>query len=527
MSFKGFIKTNYLRFIYINILSVISGIAAIGAGYIQMYWLTYIKDRAWVKILLATALMGILYLAAQGMIYYIQFVIRVQEEEYNKKVRARLATHYFRDGQNHQVPAVQNRMTNDLEMIRKNYFDWYPIVPFYGSMFVAALVALLTINWSIFLTSVVIDIVSYFVPKLVQKKMEQATNNVSEQNKHYLDVLAKWFSGLEELRRYFAGAKLFQVGEKTSSKVEQAHVKQTAAQQQLIILNGICNMVGQIILLSLTAFLITKNLVIFGAIMSVQNFAANISIGLQQTIQALSFMKSSQDLMKQVDGDATVIEKVKAGQEETPVAFSTKDLALQYPNGEKLTFPDIAVKPGEKILLTGDSGAGKSTLFKLILGELKPSTGKIEFQNSQGLTIKPNMSRIGYIPQEPNLFPGTIKENITMFNKQLNDQVARVLDEVNFAADIKKFKAGLDEKIDLDNLNISGGQRQKIVLARSKIHGSDIILIDEVTSAIDQTATMNILQKLLKSKATIVFIAHNFNKKMQQMFDREIHLIKE
>jgi ABC-type bacteriocin/lantibiotic exporter with double-glycine peptidase domain len=52
-------------------------------------------------------------------------------------------------------------------------------------------------------------------------------------------------------------------------------------------------------------------------------------------------------------------------------------------------------------------------------------------------------------------------------------------------------------------------------------------LIDEGTSAIDQTATMNILQKLLKSKAAIVFIAHNFNKKMQQMFDREIHLIKE
>src|SRR5699024_10699938 len=150
------------------------------------------------------------------------------------------------------------------------------------------------------------------------------------------------------------------------------------------------------ILLSLTAFLITKHLVIFGAIMSVQNFAANISIGLQQTIQALSFMKSSQDLMKQVDGDATVIEKVKAGQAETPVAFSTKDMALQYPTGEKLTIPDIAVKPGEKILLTGDSGAGKSTLFKLILGELKPSSGKIEFQNSQGLTIKPNMSRIGY-----------------------------------------------------------------------------------------------------------------------------------
>ena len=102
-----------------------------------------------------------------------------------------------------------------------------------------------------------------------------------------------------------------------------------------------------------------------------------------------------------------------------------------------------------------------------------------------------------------------------------------MIDEVNFVTDIKKFKAGVDEKIDLDNLNISGGQRQKIVLARAKIHDSDIILIDEGTSAIDQTATMDILQKLLKSKTTIVFIAHNFNKQMQGMFDREIHLIKE
>ena len=114
-----------------------------------------------------------------------------------------------------------------------------------------------------------------------------------------------------------------------------------------------------------------------------------------------------------------------------------------------------------------------------------------------------------------------------MFNNQLDNQVAQVIDEINFAADIRKFKAGVDEKINLDDLNISGGQRQKIVLARAKIHGSDIILIDEGTSAIDQTATMNILQKLLKSKATIVFIAHNFNKQMQEMFDREIHLVKE
>lgn len=111
-----------------------------------------------------------------------------------------------------------------------------------------------------------------------------------------------------------------------------------------------------------------------------------------------------------------------------------------------------------------------------------------------------------------------------MFDPKLDPKVEQVIAEVNLADDVKKFKNGNQEKIDLDHLNVSGGQRQKIVLARAKIHDSDIILIDEGTSAIDQKATIAILKKLMQSKATIVFIAHNFSEEMHQMFDREIHL---
>jgi ABC-type bacteriocin/lantibiotic exporter with double-glycine peptidase domain len=114
-----------------------------------------------------------------------------------------------------------------------------------------------------------------------------------------------------------------------------------------------------------------------------------------------------------------------------------------------------------------------------------------------------------------------------MFNEKLDNRVDQAVKEVDFDTDISKFKDGLNEELDLDKLNISGGQRQKIVLARAKVHNSDIILIDEGTSAIDQNATMDILKNLVKSKATIVFIAHNFNEGMRQLFDREIHLVKE
>lgn len=84
------------------------------------------------------------------------------------------------------------------------------------------------------------------------------------------------------------------------------------------------------------------------------------------------------------------------------------------------------------------------------------------------------------------MFPGTIKQNITMFNNKLDNKVKKVVEEVRLDSDIKKFKNDVNTELDLNKLNISGGQRQKIVLARAKIHDSKIILIDEGTSAIDQ-----------------------------------------
>ena len=89
---------------------------------------------------------------------------------------------------------------------------------------------------------------------------------------------------------------------------------------------------------------------------------------------------------------------------------------------------------------------------------------------------------------------------------------------------MKKYKDGVNSPLKLDKLNISGGQRQKIVMARAQIHDSKIILIDEETSAIDQQATFKILKKLLQTEATIDFIAHNFNENMRNLFDREIRL---
>lgn len=113
MFIKDFIRINRLRFFFITLLSVLSGVGGILAGYIQMYWLTYIKDQEWIKTAIATTLMVICWFFAQSVIYFVQYLNNVQEEELFKKNRDQIAKHYFKDQKFHKVSAFQNRLTND------------------------------------------------------------------------------------------------------------------------------------------------------------------------------------------------------------------------------------------------------------------------------------------------------------------------------------------------------------------------------------------------------------------------------
>ncbi len=146
------------------------------------------------------------------------------------------------------------------------------------------------------------------------------------------------------------------------------------------------------------------------------------------------------------------------------------------------------------------------------------------FEDKNGKEIKLNRDELGYVAQDNILFPDTIENNMTMFNSKLDEKVKRVVKQVEFENDLKKIPASLKHEINLDEGNLSGGQKQKIVLARAILAGSKWLFIDEGTSAIDSKATKKILENLLDQETTIVMIAHNFNDELENLFDRKISL---
>ena len=195
---------------------------------------------------------------------------------------------------------------------------------------------------------------------------------------------------------------------------------------------------------------------------------------------------------------------------------------IRYRN--EIAVPEFSIEKGQVVLLSGRSGIGKSTLFKLILGELTPTSGSIVAVDKDGQKHKIIRNQIGYISQEPVLMPASIIDNITMFNPNMKKKALNIIDKVKLKKDILNFKDGINTIVTTDKSNISGGQKQKIVLARTLLYNKPLILVDEATSAIDARNAKEILRTVTKVDATVIVIAHNLTNDTRRLFDKEIKL---
>lgn len=527
MSLKELIKTNPVRFWLFVIITILTPITVISSTALIQFETAILLSRNLQNFLIISAVSLIVFGLSYVFINISQYLITYQAQDLNNSVRDKIVKHYFYDGKKHQVPEMQNRLTNDLQMVNENYIGAIFNLLYGSVMIISIIIYLIMLNWILLLTICLIVAITLILPKLIEKPLQKANQLISDSNQVYLDTLNDWLQGLEQLRQFAAGAKLFSVSQLASKKLEDANVKQTTYTKLLNAITGIASAIFGLIIFLLSGLLVKNGLLEISALMVVGNFRFYLNQAINQISNARGQMKGVKKLITEMDESTKPVQNLHKSGFAIPAIIKTKGLGLKFSNGESLSYPDLQINKGEKILLTGDSGAGKSTLFKLILGDIKPSKGKIIFEDKDGNEIVPDLRKIGYLPQDPVVFPASILDNVTMFDDKLDNKVAEAVKEVNLSGDLKRFDKGIDKELNLDKLNISGGQRQKIVLARAKVHDSDIILIDEGTSAIDQKATMDILNNLLKSKATIVFIAHNFNEKMHDLFDREIHLVKE
>ena len=276
--------------------------------------------------------------------------------------------------------------------------------------------------------------------------------------------------------------------------------------------------------LGLGAFLAIKQQIspgsIFAASLLVTRALAPIEQvmgGWKSMVQARVAFRGLQDLFAKSDHTrtATALPSLRG-------ALQLEQVTALTPQRERVVLSGVSfrLRPGEHLGVIGPSGAGKSTLLKLMAGAMKPMQGAIRFDGADAKDWNEEQlaSHIGYVPQDPTLLKGTVKENISRFRTHLGGDIAVIDEEAVRAAKacgahemILRLPNGYDTELTWGGAGLSAGQAQKIALARAFFGRPSVIILDEPNAHLDadgETDLLEALARLKQEQVTVVIVAH-------------------
>jgi ATP-binding cassette subfamily B protein len=198
--------------------------------------------------------------------------------------------------------------------------------------------------------------------------------------------------------------------------------------------------------------------------------------------------------------------------------FKSINLAYGYPEKDLLfNNVDIEIKRGDRIAIVGESGSGKSTLVDIIMGIIIPRNGEAcysRYEPDATIPFAHYWERVAYVPQDIRFFNDTLSNNINLLNNNKLSEI-RLFEAIKFAnlQDlVERLEFGLDETLDDDGANFSGGERQRIGLARAVYKkDADFIIFDEPTSALDKETSQYIIDRIrdLDPHTTVLIVTHD------------------
>jgi ATP-binding cassette subfamily C protein CydD len=197
-----------------------------------------------------------------------------------------------------------------------------------------------------------------------------------------------------------------------------------------------------------------------------------------------------------------------------PPKLELYNISYRYGPGQNvLTGITFSIYPREKVAIVGKSGSGKTTLLKLILGIILPSSGQIAVNGVPigQLTEQEWFNRVAYVSQEPYLFAGTIRDNITLGAKEANQEaVEKACQLAGVDRFVKELPKGYDTLVGEGGWGLSGGEKQRLAMARAFLKEAALVVLDEPTAKLDLQSQQVINQAMaeLKKERTLVTVAH-------------------
>jgi len=341
------------------------------------------------------------------------------------------------------------------------------------------------------------------------KTMDEITEETLENVKGIRVIRA--YSLLDKVRNSFVG-KL-----RSYARSNEEYMKKTLVYQPL---NTVSLATSYIIAVAGGFYFINLGMMTLGELISVCVVIGMIQwpyIALSElVIMIIEVRQATKRVLEISDKKADVNNDLAESNFEFNSSIEFKNFNFSYEdNTHVLEDINFTINKGETIGVVGKTGSGKTTFIKQLL-RLYPIDENTLLLDGKGIEKYYDYSvreKIGYAPQEYQLFSKSIKENVLFYRYDLEDRLDEVLEQADIEKDISRFKDGIDTLVGENGLSLSGGQKQRLGIARALLSDPDILILDDSLSAVDSNTEKTIIENIKKTREgkTNIIVAHRIS----------------
>ncbi|MBN4069368.1 MAG: hypothetical protein COA82_01785 [Alkaliphilus sp.] len=403
---------------------------------------------------------------------------------------------------------------------------------------IVVLVVLFMLNISLAILVVLSIPLYYILFNLINARMRKASSN--ERN-----AFGKLFSNVQEKINGISETKIYKKENFIFGLFKQDMNRYLKCIKKVVLFNalgmgisGLFTSVLPILVLIYGVFLTYNNVITIGTLIAFYTYLSflnepinnlsDFNLGLQRSLgmsdRVLDFLEVEGDNQ---ENKLTIDLFNKIDVKNVTFAYKKNKLVLKDIN--------FSINRGEKIAIIGESGSGKTSLMNLIMGFYQPIKGEIlvNKENVYKYSEESLFSKISLLQQNPIIFSGTIKDNILFGENNLEPRLETIIKYTKLGSLVERFEKGLEEEITEEGSNLSGGEKQRISIARAIIREPELLILDEPTSALDVKTEASIVEHLdsyiNEKNITMIAITHkpailSICDKVYHIFDKKLKI---
>ena len=445
-------------------------------------------------------------------------------KQYRDAIYERLSKKGIGAFRKENTSAYVSGMTNDAGIIEENYLSSLFTIGEQIFLFIGSLILMLWYSPLLTLIAIGFSLLPVFASIITGKKLVKLEQEVSDRNEKFLAMISEILTGFSVVKSFNAEERIGKLLTGVNAKLEDAKNRRNVNKDYTSAIGAFSGAATQLGVFITGAYLCVKGIGITPGMLFVFTNLMNFIIGpIAQLPVLLAKKKAALGLVDKMEKALTEEEGSEEEKEDCVLDRSVqlKDVEFSYDGTKKvLDHVSYEFEKGKSYAIVGASGCGKSTLLQLLLAGMSGYEGSISYDDKDVKSIRPESlyNTVSTIQQNVFVFNASIRDNVTMFKEFPKEDVDRVIDMAGLRELIDE--KGEDYLCGENGCGLSGGEKQRISIARALLRNTKMLLIDEATAALDAETSNRVTGAILALKdMTRIVVTHDLDAGTLRKYD--------